>query len=225
MVAPNGIYKLAVIGTVAGQSHVHTLHFRSTISTAIDPWDEDAAQADLLSAWQTGCRTAYRGIFTTDHTPIQTYQIRKVCGTPPLPAGLDASETGPNSVGSINGAAVGAGEAMAPWLANVVTERTSLAGRRYRGRFFLGGLYEGFVAGSAIGAGRLTPTQVYADALVATFVTPPDTTKEWALFVYSLKQAKEFPATPCQNTGANVRTLQVQGALASMKSRKAGSGI
>jgi hypothetical protein len=224
MVAPNGIYKLAVIGTVAGQQHIHTLHFRSTVGGPAVGSAEDFYMQELITAWQTAARTAYRNIFTTDHLPVQTYQVRKVCGTLPLPAGLDEAEAGANQGGTINGAAVGAGEAAAPWLANVVTERTGLAGRRYRGRFFLGGLYEGFIAGAVVGAGRLTPTNAYAAALLGAFVTPAEATVLAKLFVYSRTQSLES-GTQCQNAGADVRSFQVRDGLATMKSRKAGSGV
>jgi hypothetical protein len=225
MPAANGIYKLAVIGTVAGQQHVHTMHFRSTIDPDSLVMTEEQYFDALLSAWQTNARTQYRAIFTTDHSPVQTYQLRKVCGSLPLPAGLDASESAPNQGGTTNGAAVGAGEAAAPWLANVVTERTALAGRRYRGRFVLGGLYEGFISGATVLPLRLTPTGAYTTALTAAFVTPADVDTPFRAFVYSRTQALEFPTAPCQTAGADVRTYQVRDVLATMKSRKAGSGI
>lgn len=224
MPAANGIYKIAVIGTVAGQRHIHTLHFRSTLAGSAVGMAEDVYLADLLSTWQTGCRTAYRAVFSTSHAPVQQYQIRKVCGGVPLPAGSDVAESAGNQGGTINTGAVGGGEEAAPWLASVVTERTALAGRRYRGRFFLGGLYEGFIQGADVVSTRVSTVQAYADALVATFVTPLETTVNGKLFVFSRTQSL-VPGTQCQQAGADVRSLQPRTTLATMKSRKAGSGI
>ena len=223
MPAANGVYKFAVIGTCNGQQHIHTLHFRSTLAGNAVGMNEADYMQDLLTTWQTACRTAYRGIFDTTNTPVQQYQVRKVCGSVPLPAGLDAAEAGGNQAGTQN-PGVGGGDQSAPWLANVVTERTALAGRSYRGRFYLGGMYEGDFAGAVVGNRRLPPTQAYVDTLVATFVTPLETAANAKAFVFS-RTLSLVPGTQCQNAGADVRSYQVRDTLATMKSRKAGSGI
>lgn len=219
MVAANAIYKLAVIGTVLSQRHVHTLHFRSTLAGSSVGFSEDAWMQDLIDQWQSSCRTAYRAIFGTGDQPCQLYQARKVCGALPLPAGIDEAE----AAGSTAGTASKTGDPLPSWLANVTTERTALAGRRFRGRFFLGGLWEQDVNFNDMTTARIAPTQAYADALAAAFVTPLETAVNGKLFVFSVVQSK-VPGIQCQNAGADVKTFQVRVPVASMKSRKAGHG-
>lgn len=221
MVDANGIYKLAVIGTVQGQQHIHTLHFRSTAAGSSVGFSEPNWQQDLIDGWQTNCRTAYRAMFYAADNPCQSYQVRKVCGTLPLPAGIDEGEVPASSAGT-NGAP--AGQFAAPWLANVVTERTAFAGRRYRGRMFLGGLAEEQINGALIEANRITLTTAYTTALTTNYITPIETAVNAKLFVYSRTQAR-VPGIQCQNAGADVTSFQVRTGLATMKSRKAGSGI
>jgi hypothetical protein len=224
VVAANGIYKLAVIGTVHGQQHIHTMHFRSTLDPDGLLKEEDVWMTDLIATWSAAPQTAYRACFPTSTTPVQSYQVRKVCGSVPLPAGIDAGAAGGGVPGTGTGG-LGLGDAAAPWLASVVTERTGLAGRRYRGRFFLGGLTEGVLTGAVVGVDRTNPTTAYCAALTAAFITPTETSTDAKLFVYSRVQALEFPGGTCQSFGADVRSFQVRDQLASMKSRKAGSGI
>jgi len=229
MVAANGIYKLAVLGTSQGQQHIHTLHFRSTVDPDGLLMSEDAWQAALVALWQGTPRTAFRNLFQASESPVQSYQVRKVCGAVPLPAGLDVAE----SVGNQNGTqGLPEGDALAPWLAQVVTLRSALAGRRYRGRSFIGGLREENVLISTITGARTTRMTAYADALRTVFVTPADADIEAKLFVFSRLLANGDPTrvppvlpVACQDAGANVTTLQVRDQLATMKSRKQGSGI
>ena len=224
MVAANGIYKLAVIGTVAGQQHIHTLHFRATTDPDGVLMDEDTWQTDLVNQWRTAAGVQYRALFHTTALPVQSHQVRKVCGSVPLPAGVDVAEPGATSAGTGSSSEYNS-EALAPWLATVTTHRTALAGRRYRGRSFIGGLHEASVIGAVVQAVRITTLTAYYDALRAAFITPLEVDTPRKLFVYSKRQIELFPSTPCQNSGADVRTFQVRDQLATMKSRKAGSGI
>lgn len=220
MPAPNGIYRLSVTGTVAGQQHVHTLHFRSTPAAAAVALAEDAYQQGIIDSWQAAPATAYRAQFGNPDSPVQFLSVRKVCGSLPLPAGVDETQAAGGILGS-NGAA---GQAMAPWLAHVVTVRSSFAGRSRRGRFFIGGLSEEQVTGSTLQSGRLTPAQGYIDALRTAYVTPDELTVAQKLFIFSRKLAA-VAGIACQNAGADVTGFQLRDQMASMKSRKAGSGI
>lgn len=221
MVAANGIYKLAVIGTVYGQQHIHTLHFRSTLAGSSVGMAEDVWMADLISSFQGAPTTAYRALFPLGSTPVELFQVRKVCGSTPLPAGVDQAQPGAASGGTVN---PGASEPLAPWLASVTTVRTALAGRRNRGRFFIGGMLENQVNGALLLAPILDALTAYADALRAAYVAPLETAVNRKAFVYSRTQAGVV-GTACQNAGADVTSYQVRNQLATMKSRKAGSGI
>lgn len=220
MVAVNGIYRLAVIGTVLGQQHIHTLHFRSTAAGNAVAMDEATYQQGIIDDWQAAARTQYRGMFYSIANPCESYQVRKVCGSLPLPAGVDEAEAGGSTAGGL-GASTAPGP---PWLANNVTWRTALAGRSFRGRSFFGGLDEQDFAGAVIQANRLNPTNTYCTALITAFVTPLETAVNQKLFVFSLKRSG-MVGVACQDAGSDVKSFQARTALASMKSRKAGHGI
>jgi hypothetical protein len=224
MVAANGIYKLSVIGTVSGQQHVHTLHFRSTASGNSVGLTEPAWMQDLLTTFQAGPQGSYLQMFGGADTPISLFQVRKVCGSEPLPAGLDAAPAGGAKLGT-GIAGEFNGDKHAPWIAGVVTVRSALSGRNYRGRFFIGGMYEAMSNGSTLSTARITALTTYSAALNTAYVAPLETAKNAALFVYSHTLSKKDPKPACQDTGADVVSFQVRDQLATMKSRKAGSGI
>lgn len=237
MVAPNGIYKLAVIGTVHGQQHVHTLHFRSTAVSAVSAMDEATYMNGLVDYWRSQVGAAYRNQFAVGIFPVQQMSVRKVCGSLPLPIGYDELEPAGTSQGSQSAANAWGGDALAPWLCGVVTLRTNNAGRSYRGRSFIGGLHEGGVTGATISSERLGATEAYFAALKTTFIDPGDV-GSFRLFVFSRLLAVGKPADPtttpptpavppvaCQLAGADAQSYLVRSTLATMKSRKAGSGL
>lgn len=220
MVAVNGVYVLRVIGTHQGQQHIHTLHFRSTSAAVAVGATEGAFQQAVIDDWQTNARTTYRAMFFSSSSPCQTYQVRKVCGSLPLPGGIDETEVAPNIVGSRSAT----GEAAAPWLAGVVTLRTQYAGRSYRGRNFIGGLGEQDFNGATMESAWITAVTAYYAALTTAFITPAETSVGQKLFVFSRKLA-ETPGVNCQDAGADAQSYVVRNQLATMKSRKAGSGL
>jgi hypothetical protein len=221
VVAANGIYKLAVLGTVQGQQHISTLHFRSTANPNNTALSEPAYMQAILNTWQAQAMVPYRAMFMTIDSPIESYQVRKVCGSLPLPAGLDVAQGAGNTAGTRP--STGLGEALAPWLAAVVTQITGFAGRSYRGRWFFGGMAEADIAGPSVLAAHTTLVQSYCDGVRVAFIAPAEVDATAKLFVYS-KLLAAVPGTQCQNAGADVVQLTPKTLLATMKSRKAGHG-
>lgn len=220
MVAVNGIYRLSILGTSLGQQHVVTHHFRSTLAGNAVALSEPAFQQALIDSWQANARTEYRAVFSSSDSPCQLYQVRKVCGALPLPAGIDETE----SAGSIAGTASKTGEALMPWLAQNVTWRTANAGRSYRGRTYFGGLWEQDTAVATVGAGRMNSVAAYCAKLKVTYIDPLETAVDWKLFVFS-RVLSVRPGFECHQAGADVTNYQTRDQVASMKSRKAGSGL
>jgi hypothetical protein len=208
--AINDTTQLAVRGIVAGQDHVHTLHFRHM---ALPPDSEQA----LIDEWQAGCRTAYRAAFITFDSPVITLTARQVCGTVPLRAPVEETE----AVGNQPGTRTPSGDRLAPWLASVTSERTALAGRSRRGRYYLGGLIEADIVMADLQSAYLTLVQAYATALLTVF-GPAGTSANFKLAVHSSKLAAQ--GLQCQDSSTLVNGLIVRSPLATMKSRKAGSG-
>jgi len=209
--AVNDTAQLAVKGTVLGQTHVHTLHFRNI--------DGLATEQAIIDAWQTNARTAYRNMFDNSDTPVDLITARQICGTVPLRAPVEEVEVAPNRVGGADFTT----DPMAPWLAGIVSVRTSSAGRSRRGRFYIGGLYESEVNGAQLVANHIARLQAYVDALVTNFVTPATPASGWKLVVHSRKLAA-VPGTQCQNSSTFVAGMIVRADMGSMRSRKAGSG-
>lgn len=207
MVAINDTVMLSVIGNVTGQDHVHTLHFRSLAVQTM---------AGLITEWQTGCRTAYRGMFRLDAACAQILRAQHVCGGLPLDATIDVAQTGTDLAGTRSTAS----EEMPSYVASLVAEKGVSAGRRHQGRFFIGGMVETDNAANVLTAGYIAIVQAYATALTASFIT--QVAPNWRLVVHSRTQAEE--GGDCQTSSTLVQQLLVRGRPTTMRSRKYGHG-
>lgn len=208
--AVNDTSELLVIGNLAvgstSQTYVHTLHFRHlTVPAGTSP------EAVLINRWQATSHAAWQAM----HTNIYNQQeviARQVCGSVPLRA--------PSSE-----AAVFAGSRVAPggdplpqWLAAVVTERTDLAGRSRRGRFFVSGLYEADIIGNNIDSGIQGLINAYCTTLMDAY-GPTGTDADFRLVVHSRKLAS-VPGTQCQDASRIVTQLLSRLQLTTQRSRK-----
>ncbi len=215
--AVNDIAQLSVVGTVGTQQHVHTLHFRYLTAGATDN--------ALLVAWTATALASYKARFVITDTPVERLAARQVAGTAPFRAPAESAPSpnaGLRSAGSL-------GEPNPTWLAELVSERTALAGKRYRGRFYLGGLYEWDVIGNNLRLGLAeTPRnafdlgQDYINALLTGY-GPSGTSTDYRLFVFSRTLSK-VPGTLPQNQGADITGLLHRTTVNSMQSRRPGSG-
>lgn len=221
MVAANGIYKMAVVGTVQGEQHIHTLHFRSTPNPNNTTMSETAYMTAIANAWKAQARVGFLNLFGTVDTPNLLQQLRKVCGSLPLPAGVDLAEGSGSQAGTR--VVTSLGDQAAAWLAGTLTHRSGFAGRSYRGRNYLGGLFEADLQQQSVSATYQGLLQAYANGLAAAFITPLEVDAVAKLFVYSRKLAS-VAGTQCQNAGADVTQLTPSSKLATMKSRRAGHG-
>jgi len=213
--AVNDTLRLSVIGTVATQQHVHTLHFRnSTIG--------DQEQA-IIDAWQANCRNAYRDMFTTSDSPVQRFSVQQVCGSVPLRSALEEVEVSPNIAGSwlTSGGAV---HAISPsFVAAVVSVKTALAGRSRRGRFYIGGVPEAELNINSLSPAYTAKIQAYINVLLTRFGAL-SVLHEFNLVVHSPTLAK-VPGSQCQNTSTLVNGMTINPLIGTMRSRKAGSGL
>jgi hypothetical protein len=212
--AVNDTIELAVQGVVGGQQHVHTLHFRYQ--------EVSGTESGLIAAWKAACLASYRAMFSTLDTPATLIRAAQVCGTLPLRApSEDAS-------GPAAGTRAITADPLPTWVAQVVSERTALAGRSHRGRFFMGGLYEVDSSGTdgntvPVGNQRAILIQTYLDALLGAFQLTSGTNTTYKLVVHSRTLAAII-GTQCQNSSTPVTGLIRRDLLGSMRSRKPGSG-
>lgn len=208
--AINDTAQLAVIGTVGGVRHIHTLHFRH-----LDP---ALTEQNVIDAWQAQARTAYRDLFHPSDLPIERYVCAQVCGSVPLRAPVEEVEVDPNRAGTL----ASTGQLLPTFNAAVVSVRTALAGRSRRGRFFLGGLREDYVAGNVLDPNYLSRVQTYINALLAAF-GPSGSVGSERLVVHSRKLASS-PTVACQDSSTLVQGMIARANPGTMRSRKLGSG-
>ena len=228
--APNDVWMLSVKGTVSDTTHIHTLHFLQLA--------DSVGGAELIQAWLTAADTAYRNMFSIYYKPCEEIEARMAAGVDPAyPAPSAYSGTTAQQTGLRNTA----GDHSPAFLACLVTEQGTLAGRRYSGRFFIGGLSETDVTLNSLVPAYIAVVQAYCDALKTAFVTPA--APDWRLFCYSGLLGQGDPnhttrnpvpggarlATPVakvapQLAGSPVANLIVSGRPTTMRSRKYGHG-
>jgi hypothetical protein len=206
----NDTVELAVQGTVNGQAHITTLHFRY-LSLA-------ANEAGLITDWQTNARTNYRACFSTTDRPVEIITARPVCGSVPLRAADAVGEVSPNIAGTI----AHSGDALPPWISTVATLRSATAGRSQRGRQFMGGLYEESITGDLLTGGDVGFRQTYYAGLVSRYGFG-GTSTDYLLVVHSRKLART--GVQCQSSSFPVTGIQLRLYLATQKSRRAQHGI
>ena len=207
--AINDTYFFTAIGTLQGQSYIHTLHFREGASATGSPVEQH-----LINLWQSGCQAPWLAAHGASYT-LSTLRAQKVCGSLPLPSAVE------ESVGAVGTRSVTLEHP--PWLACVVQERTGFAGKSYRGRFYMSGFGEGDVTNETFVAGGLEyigKVQAYADALDTTFmdkIAPFD----WQLVVHSRTLAQAVPPPQCTASSSPVTSLNVVTRLTTLRSRRA----
>jgi hypothetical protein len=215
-VATNDTVQLSVIGTVGGQNHVHTLHFRYLSPTPTD--------GDLAADYRDNMLTSYKAMFATGDSPSLIVRVAQVCGTVPLRAPAEVSPATTAGTRSLTGI----GEPLPTWLASVSSVRTAFAGRSRRGRFYIGGLYEWDVFQNIL-TGALTPDSrsellaVYTAALLARY-GPGNSNLIDAMLVVHSPTLAAVPGTQCQDSSTEVTGIINRETVGSMKSRKPGSG-
>lgn len=204
---PNTIQMLTVHGTLLGQDYLHTLHFKQ-LATAFAT--EQAASQALIDAWQSAAQVAWLAAHANNYS-LTAVGARRVCGSTPLPAELV------ETVNSAGTRSPGAQAAAAPWFSCLTSEYSLVAGRNYRGRYFLAGLFKDDISGDQVQSGYLTLANAYATAL-GPFLSG-GANASWKLFVFSRKLASQ-PGMQCQNAGAEVASLVVRSQLTTQRSRR-----
>lgn len=208
--AINDTAQLSVIGSVLGQEHVHTLHFRHT-----GPGGDESV---LIDEWQASARTAYRALFSTVDQPAIRYVGRQVCGTIPLRAPDEETEVPATAFGTRTTAT----DPLSPFMAAVFSVRTASSGRSRRGRFYVGGIYEGDQSGGNLTSAYQTLMGAYVTALLGAF-GPSGTSGQFRMVVHSRLLAA-VPGQLCENSSTLVTGILARPVLGTMKSRRPGSG-
>jgi len=154
----NDIYKLRIHCRLFGSEVLNVMHFKEAVGTL----PANPAQT-LANDFLTNMGTTLRARATTE----MAFEFIEVVRIVPYGDGPALALF----AGGTNGTATGG--AISTTLAEVVTLSTGRAGRRYRGRIFLGGGPASANLAGAWAAAQSTRTQAFVTAMVARYVTSP----------------------------------------------------
>lgn len=166
--ATSDIYSLSIRGTLFNQDVVNTWGFVQT--SALPGFTGQV----LVDEWQAACLTAYRACLGTSVT-LTTMTARDV-----FPENNQIAEE--SLPGGTNG--TGAGPSGSSQVAAVLTWRTNLAGRAFRGRTYLPGIPSSNISNGLIIASQLTLETTFIDAMINTF-GPSGTSDNFQLGIIS----------------------------------------
>lgn len=146
-----GVLRIPCQFTAAGRRPSYNIwHCFTTDSTTADA----QLAVDALDAFYTSCAALYNSTTTI----VIGTQVVEITANPPVIKAI--------TPGSVTGTG---GTAQAPYqLANVVSLRTPVAGRSYRGRVYLGPISDTALNGAIISGALVTSIQNAANTLVAT---------------------------------------------------------
>lgn len=149
------LFELVVVGRHAGALVLNTFGFAQVGSPAGDP------AATLAGNWNSTCMTAWRNLVSGN------YAVNALWVNAVAPAGAARYELNfsPPLAGNV------VGEALPPQNAGVITWRTALAGRSYRGRTYVPAIAEGQQTDGTLSTTWQTNAAAFVSALVGAFIT------------------------------------------------------
>lgn len=174
-------YRLSAVAKAGGALHVNTFWFRQRADTP----DEQPAH-NLVQWWINNLEAVYCGCFP-GVWQLQEYNVWVSIGSPENFTYLKIR----------NGALLLGGYLMPTQCTGVVTWTTDIAGRRFRGRSYIGALQEGGVNSQELRAAWVSAVEIFAFRLV----TNTSTTSAFDFVINSKKGGHTQRVT-----GAQVRS-------------------
>jgi hypothetical protein len=166
----------------------------------------------LIDAWQAGCQNLWLAAHTNDYS-LRSIRCRQANASASTASFAEESF----STAPTGSRANPTGQALAPWLCVCVTEYTSLASRRARGRFFVSGGWEADLNQDNWEAAYMTLVTAYADSLLSVF-GPLGTNTNFDLVVWSRLDAGDPPINP--GAAREVNRVVVRPQLSTQRSRR-----
>lgn len=143
-------FRATIVGRLHGQETNTVLHYRETATGAGD------ASALLAFAVDAAIGVAMRAWASEEWTYGYT-MVQKFDPSPVLMAAINSENTGPGDV---------TGSSLPSSVAAVITKRTALAGRSFRGRVFLPGVPSSYELDSELTGAAMTATATLADVMI-----------------------------------------------------------
>lgn len=177
------LYQLTVIGSCLGNMIVNTHHFEAEATYDLVNVTDFSKQADsgLLSAdWVTNLKATYLALLPLDYTmTMVSCQVLETNGTwRHRLTPVETAQTG-SGTGSVHGTAeslTGAG---------VIRWRTPQAGKRFRGRNYIGPVGNNAYVDGRLVSGYVTALTAYKDAMINRYTGGGASAGKWNLTVYS----------------------------------------
>lgn len=147
------VARLSVEGLLFNNQVVNIHHFECRVDGNLANVTE-AILNNLISAWREECESLYLAPLS------QQYSLRKLTARSVVAPVLIAEYTYSNP--PVGGQTI---DSMANQVAAIISWRTGIAGRRYRGRTYVSGLPEQAMTGGQIEQGTLNALTLYANEL------------------------------------------------------------
>lgn len=151
--AANDLYSLSATGALYGSQVVNVWGFRQFSSIP------GFMGQVLIDEWQASCQTAYTGCFPTD---VVLNMLRARAVWP------DTHQVAEEAVSSGGGGML-TGDAGPNQVAAIITWRTALAGRAYRGRTYLPGISTGHLIDGQLNSTYLSGLNGFIIAMMGAF--------------------------------------------------------
>lgn len=204
--AINDTLQLAISGTLQGQLVVCTHHYRAETA--------DNDESELLTNWRAECQASWLNLVHLTYT-LTKIVARQVCGSTPLRTPVEYSYSSPQPVGTVAGA-----DAAPNQCAGVVSLKTPLAGKSYRGRFYLPAVPPSYSAHGQVFAAYVTAANAYmANAIQLGGGVPNG---NFRLVVHSPTRAQ--PGVQCQDCSTPVNAYILRDPLGTQRRRRVGVG-
>lgn len=199
----NAVYELTVYQMLAGIQVVNTLKLRDVDGFGHAPELAQDFATNIIPTWKN---------ILSNHISFQSVVARSLMPNTGEMATVSLTGTGAAGVGCYPVVCAG-----------VITWRSALAGRRYRGRMYLAGLVYTDGADAIFSAGNQNNMATLANAIKTRYVTNAAANK-WQLGVWSRKNAALAGQPGVPDPFQPVTQFTVQPYIATMGSRRSGRG-
>jgi hypothetical protein len=230
------IFQIALIGSAHGSQIVNTLHFQAG-SAIIPPIMSDdvafAASEELAALWETVGLATWKSCHPTDYAlnMIRCQVIERPGEYKKRLTPVEMVPTGGAAAGSASSSEEMSAAAVVRW-------RTTLAGKRFRGRMYIGPLPANYSDNGRLATAGMTTVNAHALALKNAFAVGGSSHNEFALTIYSrsynegeygypqgVHPSKSFFYPPdYAGNATNVTTYAVDSVLRTQRRRQIGVG-
>lgn len=191
--AISDIYQLTIVGQLHGQTILNVLHYQQSGGSALNTSQE------LVTEWRAFCEAHWLACCSNEYK-IVGYICQRIR---PLPV-MAAYESG-----ALNLSGTVAQNSLPTSMAAVLTKRTDIAGRSYRGRIYMAGVPATYEDDSEITGAASNVYGAVATDLVGPMTDPANNTWAHVLWRRKVGQSQPITSVVVRATLRNQRRRQV----------------